>query len=641
MSETTQNIIPDTWTTADAEALYAINDWSDGNFAINKEGEVIVKLDNGEHTSTVSLYQIAEGLKQRGMDMPVLLRICDILSYRIRQLNTAFADAIKQCNYQNIYRGVFPIKVNQQAQVIEEISSFGGAYGHGLEAGSKAELIAAIPHLVKRDALLICNGYKDEEFFDMGLYARKIGVNCIFVIETTREIPIVIARAKALGIKPVLGVRIKLSTKAGGHWDDSGGDRSVFGLNAQEVVQLVEQLREADMLDCLQMLHYHLGSQLPNIRNIRLAATEACRFYVGLVEEGAPMGILDLGGGLAVDYDGSHTSSISSKNYSLAEYCVDLLEEIMSVLNPAEIPHPMIVTESGRATVAHYSVLLFNILDVTEFRREELPDKPPENLHEQVKYIIEVARVLKQQNMQECYHDAIFYRDAVRQLFKHGITSLRERALAEQVFWNIMNRIYQMTREMGYVPEELEGIERQIADIYYGNFSLFQSLPDSWAIEQLFPIMPIHRLGERPTREAVFSDITCDCEGKVDSFVTGEGIRHTLPLHKVGEEEYYLGVFLVGAYQETLGDLHNLFGDTHVVSVELQDDGTVDFTKETEGDTVADVLSMVEYNTKDLISAFRKLAERAVKDKLITAAERKQIVDYYEAGLRGYTYYES
>ncbi len=629
------------WTARDSADLYGIKDWGAGYFDINEKGELVVTAF-GPKGPAVSLMEIVNGIQERGMDMPVLLRLRNILDTQIRLLHASFRKAIQQTNYTGQYRGVYPIKVNQQQQVIEEVARFGREFHHGFEAGSKAELIAAIGNMTDPDACLVCNGYKDEEFIDLGLYATKLGIRCILVVEMPGEVPVIIERSKALGIKPNIGLRMKLSTRAGGQWTDSGGDRSVFGLNTAELIAVVDQIRDAGMLDCLKLLHYHIGSQIPNIRDIRAGVIEACRVYCGLVEEGAPMGYLDLGGGLAVDYDGSHTNYHASKNYTLDEYCVDIIEAVAETLNARKISHPNIITESGRATVAYYSVLLFNILDVTCFAPSKMPAKVPDDANEMTRDLMNILGTINAKNLQECYHDAIYYRDEIRILFKNGRISLRERALAENAFWHIMVSVNREVKRLKYIPDEFEGLDAALADIYYANFSVFQSLPDSWAIKQVFPIMPIHRLTERPTCNGIISDITCDCDGKIDKFVDLHDERRTLPLHPVSDDdEYYLGAFLVGAYQETLGDLHNLLGDTNVVNINIsRETGHFEIVKEIEGDTVADVLSYVEYSPKDLINSFRSIAERAIEEKKITPAERRTIVNAYENGLRGYTYFE-
>lgn len=640
------NIRKDTlerWSPTDSADLYGVKDWGSGYFSVNEAGELCVAPFPGKNAPAVSLMDVINGIRERGMTFPVLLRVSNILESQIKLLHANFRKAIKQTNYQGDYKGVFPIKVNQQQQVIDEVTKFGREFHHGLEAGSKAELIAALGTLQDREACLVCNGYKDEEFIDLGLYAVKLGFQCILVVEMPSELPVIIERSRKLGIKPLIGVRMKLSTRAGGQWNESGGDRSVFGLNTAELIDLVDKLKAEDMLDSLRLLHYHIGSQIPNIRDIRAGVLEACRVYTGLVEEGAAMGYLDLGGGLAVDYDGSHTNYHCSRNYTLDEYCVDVIETVAESLTAKNIPHPTIITESGRATIAYYSVLLFNILDATRFEPSRIPDKPPEDANEFTKDLMALLRgTITQKNIQECFHDAIYYRDEIRILFKNGRVTLRERAIAESAFWHIMVTINKEVKRLKYVPDEFEGLDTALADVYYANFSVFQSLPDSWAIKQVFPIMPVHRLSERPTRNAILSDITCDCDGKIDKFVDLHDERKTLPLHElVDGDDYYLGACLVGAYQETLGDLHNLLGDTNVVAIRInEDDGHFEIVKELEGDSVSDVLSYVEYSPKDLVENFRHIAEQAVRDKLITAKDRKSIMTTYENGIRGYTYFE-
>ncbi len=462
------------------------------------------------------------------------------------------------------------------------------------------------------------------------------------VIEMPGEVEVIIERAKALHIKPLIGVRMKPSTVASGHWTDSGGDRSAFGLNTTQIIHVVDILRKAEMLDCLQLLHYHLGSQLPNIHDIRIGATEAARFYTGLVKEGAPMGLLDIGGGLAIDYDGSSSNSSNSRNYSMKEYCDDIVEEIMGICNETKIAHPTILSESGRALVAYYSVLLFNILDTNVFR----PDLEQQADHHEKMPVLDnlryVKKMLNEKNLQECLNDLNYYREEIRNKFLYGTVNMRERAEAEHLYWTIMAEISEIARKQEYIPPELQNLEHQLSDIYYGNFSVFQSLPDVWAINQLFPIMPIHYLDKEPTRHAILSDITCDCEGKIDEFIGRSESQTTLALHSPPvDDDYVLGVFLVGAYQETLGDLHNLLGDTNVVSVTYDDSGTFKLHNELDGDTVADVLSYVEYEPKKLEALIRMKAENAVREGKITPQQRRKIITTYTAGLRGYTYYET
>jgi arginine decarboxylase len=629
------------WTKEKSEELYGIKNWGAGYFFISDKGEVMVNPYAENDKAAISLMDIISGVRERGMDMPVLLRFENLLDSQISFLNNSFADAMKKLNYKGVYRGVYPIKVNQQQQVVEEVTKFGQRYHHGLEVGSKAELVAALALMKDKEACIICNGYKDEEFIDLGLYAVKMGFKLFFVMEVPGELDIVLERSQALGIEPNIGIRIKLSAKAGGHWTESGGDRSIFGLNMSQVIAMVDTLKEKNMLHAVKLMHYHLGSQIPNIRDIRSAVLEAARVYAELVKEGAPMGYLDLGGGLAVDYDGSNTNYINSRNYTVEEYCTDIVEAVMSVLDPSEIPHPVIITESGRTTVAYYSVLIFNVLDVDKFEEHKLPSKLEDDAPEQIKNLFDVYKSINHRNIQECYNDALYYRDEIRDMFKHGRLSLRQRAFGEKIFWNTIMQIAREKVKLKHPPPDLEDIESAIADIYYCNFSVFQSIPDSWAIDQLFPIMPIHRLLELPKRNAIIADITCDCDGKIDRFIDLHDVRHVLPLHELKNgDDYYLGIFLVGAYQETLGDLHNLFGDTNVVSIRISPDGQYDLVKEIHGDSVADVLSYVEFDPKELLVRFREKAEEAIRDGRISASERREIMQAYDNGLRGYTYYE-
>jgi len=629
------------WTSENSEELYGIKNWGSGYFNINKKGEVAISPFLNSEKAQVSIMDVISGIKERGMDMPVLLRVENLLDSQISYINTAFKKAIDDQGYKGNFRGVYPIKVNQQQQVLEEVAKFGQRYHHGLEVGSKAELIAALSIMKDKEACLVCNGYKDEEFIDLGLHALKMGFQCFFVIEIPGELDLILKRAAILNIEPNVGVRIKLSSKAGGHWSESGGDRSIFGLNTSQLIDVVDQLKEKKKLHILKLLHYHLGSQIPNIRDIRSAVVEASRIYSELVKEGAPMGHLDLGGGLAVDYDGSKTNFQSSRNYTTDEYCSDIIEVVQTSMDESGIDHPTIITESGRSTVAYYSVLLFDVLDVAKFDTMSDAEPPKEDAHDSIKNLDEVLKAISVRKLQECYNDALFYRDEVRELFRHGKISLRERSQAESIFWKIMSSIVQCKSSLKQSPPELNEVESAISDIYYSNFSLFQSVPDSWAIDQLFPIMPLHRLKECPNRRGIIADITCDCDGKIDRFIDLHDVSTSLRLHELKEkEDYYLGVFLVGAYQETLGDLHNLFGDTNVVSIRIHPDGGFDFVREIEGDTVADVLSYVEYDPRQMLTSFRETAEEAIREKRITVKERTEIVKAYSQGLSGYTYFE-
>lgn len=624
------------WDIKQSADLYGIDRWGNDYFGLSDDGKVTAKT---LHTA-IPLMDIVEGMIDRDLQMPVLVRIENILDAQIKRLNDAFAQAIKKTGYQNCYRGVYPIKVNQQAQVVEEIAKFGARYSHGLEVGSKPEMIAALSTLTEPGSLIICNGYKDQEFIELGLQATKLGYTCFFVIETMTELPIIIEQSRAMDIKPSIGVRVKMTSQVSGHWNSTSGDRSVFGLTSTQLIGVVDTLKEEGMLDCLQLLHCHLGSQIPSIQDIRSGVVEACRYFTDLVNEGAVLTHIDLGGGLAVDYTGAQSNDDKSRNYSLDEYCEDIVDTLKQTLDDYSIAHPIIVTESGRATVAYSSILIFNILDTNIFEPISLPEASDDE-HSLLTKMRDILGYLTPQRVQECYNDAHFYRDEVRALFKRGQINLRARSVAENLFLDVLHRISKLLDTMDRIPPDLENLKLSLADIYYGNFSLFQSLPDTWAIDQVFPIMPIHRLNEEPTRQAVIADITCDCDGKIDSFIDEFETAKTLALHPLKEdEEYYLGVFLVGAYQETLGDLHNLFGDTNVVSVRLNADQTFDFVKEIHGDTIADVLSYVEYQPKEMQIHFRNTAEQAVKEGRITAKERQQMIKKFNASMRGYTYYE-
>ena len=629
------------WSAEKSAELYGVRTWGHNFFGVNKDGHVTVRLEDDEAQAEVSLFNVIDGLRDRGTHLPVLLRFRDLLHSRIAEINESFRNAIKETKYRGEYRGVYPIKVNQQRQVIEEIAEFGKKYHYGLEAGSKPELIAALAHMHDPEAYLICNGYKDEEFIDLALQSQKMGLRIMLVLEMPSELDLILERSRKLGILPNLGVRVRLSTKGSGHWQDSAGDKSVFGLNAAQVIAVVDRLKDSGYLGCLKMLHYHQGSQIPNIAAIREGATEAVRMYCDLVKEGAPMGVLDIGGGMAVDYDGSHTNFHSSCNYSVAEYCTDIVEVISQICDKAGVSHPNLISESGRAVVAYYSVLVFNILDVTSAQTSEEAPPIPENAPQNLMNIIEVNKVIHKKNLQECFNDAMYYRDQMRAQFFYGAATLRERGLAEAWFWHILTRISNLIAELDDIPEDLRELSSTLVDFYYGNFSLFQSLPDSWAIDQVFPVMPIHRLNEKPRHRAVLADITCDCDGKIDRFIDKEDVAKVLPLHDFKQgEPYYLAVFLVGAYQETLGDLHNLLGDTNVVGVHLEKGKPV-YTHEVEGDTVADVLSYVEFDPKELVTRFRTFAEKAVTEGRISPKERREILDLFREGLAGYTYFES
>ncbi|HOB75258.1 MAG TPA: biosynthetic arginine decarboxylase [Phycisphaerae bacterium] len=628
-----------TWTVDDSMELYNVRNWGWPYFSINAEGNACVHAQ-GPDGPTVDLKQLADELQRRGIQLPILVRFSDILRARVEALNEAFRTAIQEYGYKGRYLGVYPIKVNQQRHVVEEIVRYGEPYQFGLEAGSKPELLAVLALLDSPEALIICNGYKDEEYVEMALLATKLGKNIIIVVEKFSEFQLIVDLARKLNVVPRIGVRAKLATRGSGRWESSGGDRSKFGLNVTELVSAIEFLRESEMLDCLELLHFHLGSQITNIRSVRDGLQEACRIFVEMHKLGANLRFLDVGGGLAVDYDGSRTNFVSSTNYSMQEYANDIVGAVLDTCDANEVPHPVIVSESGRAITAHHSVLLFNVLGTSAFGDVSVPPEIPEDVADPLANLFEVHKNITRKNFQEAYHDALHYRDECMSLFRHGFLPLKDRSLAETIFWSCLQKIARIVREAEYVPDDLEGLERSLADTYFCNFSCFQSLPDFWAVSQLFPIMPIHRLNTEPTRRAVLADITCDSDGKIDKFIDLRDVKHALELHPLNGEDYILGVFITGAYQEILGDMHNLFGDTNAVHVRIQPEGGYRIEHVVKGDTVEEVLRFVQYSAEDLLHRLRQNVEAAVRGGLISFEESRQFLEKYELGLEGYTYLE-
>ncbi len=623
-----------------ADALYGVSRWGGGFIRILENGHIgLVHPDRPDAVPT-DLMHIIDSLNERGITAPVLLRVADFISYRIDQINALFAAAIEEQGYKNRYQGVFPVKVNQQAQVIDRIVDYGRPHDFGLEVGSKAELLIALAQDLGPRAALICNGVKDAEFVRLALMSQRLGFNVFIVLESPREVDLVLREADALGVRPQLGIRIKLTHEVSGNWAASSGDRSTFGMSIAQVMDVVDALRARHYLDCLKLQHSHLGSQVPNIIEIRMAAQEACRFFIEISREGAPLEFLDLGGGLGVDYTGEHRAAENSTNYTLSEYCLNIVETVRYAMDEAEMEHPVIITESGRSCVAQSSMLLFNVLEATRYDSPEPVWAHPDD-HMILKNMLNIESYLNAERVHECWNDLVFYRNEMRALLKSGQVSLRETAKAERVHLYLMNRIKTLLAGVEGDNDEMELAVQQAADIYHGNFSLFQSLPDVWAIDQLHPIAPLHRLREKPTRRAVISDITCDSDGKIDRFVLGDGVAKTLPVHALNAaSDYYLGVFFVGAYQETLGDLHNLFGDTNVVTVELQSDGRFELMHEQEGDTVAEVLTYVEYEPRRLVDGFKAIVERAVHDGAISARDRRAMIEAFKDSIHGYTYFE-
>ncbi|UCD30111.1 MAG: biosynthetic arginine decarboxylase [Planctomycetota bacterium] len=628
-----------TWTVNDAMELYNVRNWGKPFFSINATGNVCVH-PQGPNGPTVDLKKIVDELQRRGISMPILIRFSDILRARVEALNEAFQQAIEEYGYKGQYLGVYPIKVNQQRQVVEEIVTYGQPYRFGLEAGSKPELLAVLALLDSTESLIICNGYKDREFVEMALLATKLGKRVVIVVEKFSELPLIVDLSQQLNVVPIIGVRAKLTTRGAGKWESSGGDRSKFGLNVTELVKAIYFLRQHKMLDSLELLHFHLGSQITNIRSIREGLEEACRIYVEMFKLGAPLRFFDVGGGLAVDYDGSRTNFVSSTNYSMQEYANDVVGAVLDICDNAEIAHPIIVSESGRAVTAHHSVLVFNVLGTSSFDDTTVPDVIPDEKPDPLHNLLEVYKNINRKNFQESYHDAVHYRDECMSLFRHSYLSLQDRSMAENIFWACIQKILRIIREKEYVPDDLEGLERSLADTYFCNFSCFQSLPDFWAVNHLFPILPIHRLNEKPIRRAILADITCDSDGKIDRFIDLRDVKDVLELHTVGDEDYILGVFITGAYQEILGDMHNLFGDTNAVHVRLDAEGNYHIEHVVKGDTIGEVLHFVQYSAEDLIHRLRRTVESAVRAGTISFEEAGHFLDKYERGLEGYTYLE-
>ena len=627
------------WKTQDAIETYGIRHWGKGYFSINPHGHVTVHPTKREDQA-IDLKNLVDELQARGIQLPILLRFTDILRHRVGDIYEAFKSAMHEFDYKGTYCCVYPIKVNQQRHVVEEILDFGKPFNFGLEAGSKPELLAVLALTNGMETPIICNGFKDDEFIQMTMLARKIGKNVIPVVEKFTELELIVKFAQESKVRPVIGVRVKLATRGAGRWKYSAGFRSKFGLTLTEVLEAYEYLKARGMEDCLQLVHFHLGSQITNIRSIKNALTEIGRVYAELVRVGAAMKYVDVGGGLGVDYDGSQTDFASSVNYTLQEYANDVVFRIKSVCDEVGIPHPTIISESGRAVVAYHSLLVFDVLGTSNFDRYQAPTEIPADAPQPIVDLFGIHRDLSKKNGIESYHDAVQAVDESLNLFNLGFLSIELRALAERLFWAVSLKLQRIVAELEYIPEELTGLQTMLSDTYFCNFSIFQSMPDSWAINQLFPIMPIHRLNEAPTRRAVLGDITCDSDGKIDQFIDLRDVRNTLELHPYNGQPYYLGGFLLGAYQEILGDLHNLFGDTNAVHISLDDSGAVNLDTVIKGDTVREVLHYVQYSADEMLAMMRKDVERAVRGGMVSLEESRQFLRFYETGLEGYTYLE-
>jgi len=641
----------DRWTIQDSQTEYGIERWGDGYFSISPSGTVIVSPGR-DPDSSLDLKSLVDRLVERGLELPILIRFNGILRDRLNRLDECFRTAIEQQGYRNRYRCVFPIKVNQQREVVQQIAGEGARLGFGIEAGSKPELLAAIA-MSDPSSPIVCNGFKDDEFVRLAMIAQKLGRTVFPVVEKVSEIDLILRVASEIGVRPTLGMRVKLATRGSGRWQASGGYRSKFGLTVAEILAALDRLIAEDLGDCFRLLHFHVGSQIGNIRQLKSAILEAARIYVDLKRRGAAMGFLDVGGGLGIDYDGTNTDSESSMNYTIQEYANDVVYHVQSVCDEADVPHPQLISESGRAIAAQHSVLVMETLGVTKQGNAELPDwavpqreaddlegcpGPPDEYETPVHDLWEAFKGLTLANLRESFHDAQVALDLCMNLFSGGYLPLEQRVAAETLYFALCHRIRELVDDYDELPAELKHLDSMLSDIYFVNFSLFQSMPDAWAIDQQFPIMPIHRLNEAPTRHAVLGDITCDSDGKVDSFVCGSGRRRTLRLHAPEKgQPYQLAVFSVGAYQEILGDLHNLFGDTHAVHVECEG-GSFKVRSIVKGDTISEVLSYVQYEDRELIEKIQLAVEDAIVDHRIDHQQAGRIVATFEKALGGYTY---
>jgi arginine decarboxylase len=635
------------WKIEDSLDLYGVESWGGGYFGINADGHVVVRPDQTADQE-IDLLEVVHGLEARDLTTPVVVRFSDILRHRLKRLHDAFAAAIAENEYRSHYAAVFPIKVNQQRLVVEEIYGYGREFGFGLEVGSKPELLAVMAMTgAEPERMIICNGFKDDSYIEAVILATKLGRTIIPVVENFSELELILRHARKYEVRPRLGVRVKLASEGAGRWRESSGEKSKFGLFITEILEVVRTLKEHGLEDCLQLVHCHPGSQLQDIRRVKDAVNELAHVYAELKLMGAGLRYIVIGGGLGVDYDGSRTNYPSSMNYTLAEYASSVVYRIANVCNSRGIDHPVIISESGRAIAAHHSLLVFNTLGSSRldtFRISEPVEGETgaaEDTPQPVLDLIDAYRSISERRLVECYHDAQQAREQALQMFNLGYLSLEARGLVERLYWATCARIRDYCRRLESVPDELQGLETILSDIYFCNVSVFQSLPDSWAIDQLFPIMPIHRLQEHPGRSAVLADITCDSDGKIDRFVSPRETKRTLELHELRDgEAYYLAAFLVGAYQETLGDLHNLFGDTHVVHIKLHEEGGWWIEEVVKGDTAAEVLRYMRYDVDKLHPQLARDCEKAVRDGRLSLGESQALKRFYESELNGYTYLE-
>ncbi len=627
------------WRIEDSEELYNITGWGTDYFGINENGHVYVTPKKGG--VAVDLKELMDELQLRDVSSPVLLRFPDILNDRIENTAKCFAKAADEYGYKAKNFIIYPIKVNQMQPVVEEIISHGKKFNLGLEAGSKPELHAVIAINTGSDSLIICNGYKDESYIELALLAQKMGKQIFLVVEKLNELKLIARMAKRLNVRPNIGIRIKLASSGSGKWEESGGDASKFGLSSSELLEALEFLDSKGMQDCLRLIHFHIGSQITKIRRIKTALREASQFYVQLHRLGYNIEYVDIGGGLGVDYDGTKSAnSSSSVNYSIQEYVNDSISTLVDASDKNGIPHPNIITESGRALTAHHSILVFEVLETASLPEWDDEIEVKEEDHELVRELYQIWETLNQNGILEAWHDAQQIREEGLDLFSHGIVDLKTRAMIERLYWSITREVHQIATSLKHMPDEFRGLSKLLADKYFCNFSLFQSLPDSWAIDQVFPIMPVQRLDERPTRLATLQDVTCDSDGKISNFISTSNIGHSLPVHTMkGKEPYYIGVFLVGAYQEILGDMHNLFGDTNAVHISVDDQG-FSIDQVIDGETVAEVLDYVQYNPKKLVRTLETWVTKSVKAGKISLEEGKEFLANYRSGLYGYTYLE-
>ena len=626
------------WTIEKSAELYNIEGWGSGYFGINERGHVIVRPEKTRQ-NTIDLKLLVDDIQAKGYSLPALIRFSDILKSSIAGLANAFQKASEEHNYKGAYHGVYPIKVNQQRQVVEEIVKFGRPYNMGLEAGSKPELHAILAIMDNPEALLICNGYKDETFVRLALMGQKLGKKVFVVVERLSELNIIVRVARELEVIPNIGLRIKLTSAGSGRWASSGGEHSKFGLSPIELAEAMEIAKTENILDQIRLIHFHLGSQITNIRRIKTSLKEIGRYYSELMKLGCKIDYIDVGGGLGVDYDGSRSTFASSTNYTVQEYANDVVYHFHEICEEENLPHPNIISESGRALTAYHSILVFNVLDVASFPELEhnltIGDDAPTVVQE-LHYVLEQT---SNKNLTESWHDAVDLKDQAQNQFFMGLISLADRALADKLFWCVCRKIHDLASRLKYMPDELKTLGQKLADKYFCNFSVFQSLPDSWAIDQVFPIMPIQNLHEQPTRNATLMDLTCDSDGIIDNFIGSQNTEATLPLHPVTPDEpYRIGIFLTGAYQEILGDLHNLFGDTNTFHVSLKEDGSIKYEQIIEGENVADVLDYVQFRADELAGRMAGFLIHSVQKGTISQDEADRFLDLYKEGLAGYTY---